>query len=105
MTTEVEQVDGRRHQPRTVGANVYLLISFFTAAFAFWAAIVLLVVGAGTVVVWVGLPILTLGMLWWRGYARLERRLVHATLGFYVPQPYRYRQKGSMGWFKGIVKD
>jgi signal transduction histidine kinase len=105
MTTQVEQVDGREHQPRTLGANVYLLVSFFLDVFWFPASIALFFAGVGTVVVWVGIPILAAAMLWWRGYARLERRLVHATLGYYIPKPYRFREKGRVGWFRGLVKD
>jgi signal transduction histidine kinase len=105
MTTEVEQVDGRQHQPRTIGANVYLVASFFTSVFAFWSAFALFVAGVSTAIVWVGLPIMALAMMGWRAYARLERRLVHATLGYYIVPPYRFREKGAVAWFKGLVKD
>jgi signal transduction histidine kinase len=105
MMTEVEQVDGRQHQPGALGANVYLFTSFLVSVFAFWLSFALLVAGFSTVVVWVGLPILMLGMVTWRGFARLERRLVHATLGYYIPNAYRARQPGMFGWFKGRFKD
>ncbi|MBP2320541.1 signal transduction histidine kinase [Kibdelosporangium banguiense] len=105
MTTEVQQVDGRRHQPGAVGANVYLFVGFFTATFAFWLPLALLLAGFGTAVVWVGFPILTLAMVLCRGFARVERRLVHATLGFYIANPYRPLPRGPVGWFKGRFTD
>jgi signal transduction histidine kinase len=105
MTTEVEQVDGRRHQPRTLGTNVYVFTSFFTTVVALPLAIALVAAGFATFVVGVGLAILTMGMLWLRGYARLERRLVHATLGYYIASPYLHRDKAKTGWFKGLLKD
>ncbi len=105
MTTEVEQVDGRRHQPNPLGASVYLLVSFITAAVAFVASVVLFATGVGTAVVWVGFPLMMVAMGLWRGWARLERRLVSATLGFYVATPYRMRQKGLVRWFRGVITD
>ncbi|MET0134143.1 MAG: sensor histidine kinase [Kibdelosporangium sp.] len=105
MTTEVEQVDGRLHQPGAVGANVYLLTSFFGSVVAFSVSIPLFFAGVGTMVVWFGLPILTFAMVLWRLFAGMERRLVHATLGFYIPGPYRVRERGLFGWFKTMLKD
>jgi signal transduction histidine kinase len=104
MTTEVEQVDGREHQPRTLGANVYLLVSFFMAVVWFPTSIGLFAAGVATLVVWVGIPLLAGAILWCRGYARLERRFVHATLGYYIPRPYRYRDK-NVGWFRRLMGD
>jgi signal transduction histidine kinase len=104
-TTQVEQVDGRRHQPRAVGASVYLFTSFPTAVVAFPVTMALLGAGLPSTLVWVGLVLLAGGMLWLRGYARLERRLVHATLGFYIQKPYRPRRSGVFGAFKGMASD
>jgi signal transduction histidine kinase len=105
MTTEVEQVDGRRHQPGAVGANMYLFASFFTASFALWLCLGLLIAGFVTTVAWVGFPLLTLAMMLCRGFARMERRLVHATLGFYIASPYRPMPRSPIGWFKGRFTD
>ncbi|MCE7008246.1 sensor histidine kinase [Kibdelosporangium philippinense] len=105
MMTQVEQVDGRQHQPKAVGANVYLLTSFITAVTWFPLVVGLLSASFGTLVVWVGFPLLTFTMMLIRGFARIERRLVYATLGYYIPDPYRPVPAGLFGWFKGRFFD
>ncbi|MFD1047065.1 sensor domain-containing protein, partial [Kibdelosporangium lantanae] len=105
MVTEVEQVDGRgRQQPRTLGANVYLLVSFFADVFWFATSVAFFFASLGTSLVWVGVPLMALSILWWRLYARMERRFVYATLGYYIPRPYRYRDSET-GWLKHLFKD
>jgi signal transduction histidine kinase len=104
MMTEVEQVDGRGQQPRTLGANVYLLVSFFADVFWFATSVPFFFASLGTALVWVGVPLMALSILWWRLYARMERRFVYATLGYYIPRPYRYRDK-NIGWLKHVFKD
>nr|WP_042194839.1 sensor histidine kinase [Kibdelosporangium sp. MJ126-NF4] len=105
MRTQVEQVDGRQHQPGAVGANVYLFTSFITTVSWFPLVVALLGVGFGTLVVWVGFPLLILTMMLIRGFARFERRFVYATLGYYVPDPYRPVPSGLVGVFKGRFTD
>ncbi|ONI91208.1 histidine kinase [Actinosynnema sp. ALI-1.44] len=65
----------------------------------------LLGVSFGTLVVWVGFPLLILTMMLIRGFARFERRLVYASLGYYVPDPYRPVPSGLVGVFKGRFTD
>nr|CEL21069.1 putative two-component system sensor kinase [Kibdelosporangium sp. MJ126-NF4]CTQ95417.1 putative two-component system sensor kinase [Kibdelosporangium sp. MJ126-NF4] len=101
----MEQVDGRQHQPGAVGANVYLFTSFITTVSWFPLVVALLGVGFGTLVVWVGFPLLILTMMLIRGFARFERRFVYATLGYYVPDPYRPVPSGLVGVFKGRFTD
>jgi signal transduction histidine kinase len=57
----------------------------------FWFVVLVTGISVGTslVIVWVGLPILGLTMLVWRGGAWLERRWVGLTLGARIPEPYR----------------
>ncbi|MBE1468165.1 sensor histidine kinase [Kibdelosporangium phytohabitans] len=105
MNTQVEQVDGRQHQPGAVGANVYLFISFVMTVAWFPLVMALLSASFGTLVVWVGFPLLILTMMLIRGYARVERRLVYASLGCYVPDPYRPVPSGLVGVFKGRFTD
>ncbi|WP_312872813.1 sensor histidine kinase [Kibdelosporangium persicum] len=101
----MEQVDGRQHQPGAVGANVYLFTSFIMAVTWLPVVAALLASSFGTLVVWVGFPLLTATMMLIRGFARMERRLVYATLGYYVPDPYRPIPPGMFGWFKGRFRD
>lgn len=105
MNTEVEQVDGRQHQPGVVGSNVYLLTSFVTAVGCFPVVMALLGASFGTMLVWVGFPMLVLTMMLIRGFARYERRLVYVSLGCYVPDPYRPVPSGLVGAFKGRLTD
>jgi signal transduction histidine kinase len=105
MTTQVEQVGVRRDQPGAAGANWYLFISFFTGVVSFWLAFGLMIAGFAAAVVWVGLPVLTLAMIVCRGFARVERSLVRATLGVTIENPYRPLPRGPVGWFKGRFTD
>jgi hypothetical protein len=61
-------------------------------------------VGISTVIIWVGLGVLALAVLVWRGAARLERLRVHAMLGTYVAEPYRPLPDGAGRWV-GRFKD
>ncbi|MFI6508299.1 sensor histidine kinase [Streptosporangium sp. NPDC050855] len=75
--------------PTTWRAVPYLLGSMFygLACFAFLAGTV--PISLVLVIVWVGLPLLALTMLAWRGAAMLERRLLRTALGVDIPDPYR----------------
>jgi signal transduction histidine kinase len=74
---------------RTWTATVYLLASMAVALFWHTVLAAGLSVGVGTLVIWVGVFVLALTVLAWRGGARLERRWVRATLGVHIPDPYR----------------
>jgi len=58
------------------------------------------------VVVWIGLPLLALTMLAWRGVAMLERRFLRLAFGVHIPSPYRPSEGGSLflRW-KGMFVD
>jgi signal transduction histidine kinase len=76
-------------QLRTWTATLYLLASF--AVGTFWLVVLVtgLAVGFGTLIIWVGVPLLAATMLAWRGGAWVERRWVGVTLGVAIPEPYR----------------
>ncbi len=48
------------------------------------------------VLIWVGLPMLAVLILLWRGIAVVERRFLRATLGVDIPDPYRPRPDGGL---------
>ncbi|HET9560026.1 MAG TPA: sensor domain-containing protein, partial [Actinomycetota bacterium] len=56
----------------------------------------------GTLVIWVGVFVLALTVLAWRGGAWLERRWVRAMLGVQIPDPYRPAPSGSL-WRRARV--
>ena len=72
---------------RLVGDTAYLLLSFPTAVIGFSVLLTLFVGAVGTVVVWVGLPVLTLCLLLARGFADLHRSWLPSVLGRDVVRP------------------
>ena len=75
--------------PMTWRAVPYLLVSMFygIACFAVLASAILL--SLVLAIVWVGVPLLALTMLAWRGAATLERRFLRLAFGVEIPVPYR----------------
>jgi signal transduction histidine kinase len=82
--------------PRTWTAAAYLVASMAVGVFWFMVLATGLSVGFALVIVWVGVPILALTMLAWRGGAWLERRWVGLTLGARIPDPYRPLPPGGL---------
>jgi signal transduction histidine kinase len=61
-----------------------------------------LTLGAGLLIIWVGVLVLALTLLAWRGGTWLERRWVRAMLGVHIPEPYRPIPPGSL-WRRARV--
>ena len=89
-------------QLRTWTATIYLLASMFVGLAWFVILSVGLALGAGLLIVWVGVLVLALTLLAWRGGAWLERRWVRAMLGVPIPEPYRPLPAGSL-WQRARV--
>ncbi|GIH79082.1 sensor domain-containing protein [Planobispora longispora] len=89
---------------RRIGIDTrYLLISFPLALIAFCLTVVGFSAGVGTVVVWIGVPILAATMMLARGFADLERRMLPEVLGRPVARP-RYRPAPrAAGFFRRLV--
>jgi signal transduction histidine kinase len=89
-------------QVRTLTATIYLLLSMFVGLT--WHAVLAtgLLLGVGTLIIWVGVFVLALTLLAWRGGAWLERRWVRAMLGVDIPDPYRPLPAGSL-WRRARV--
>src|SRR5690348_10657488 len=66
---------------------VFLLLSFPLGLTYFLIAVIGLSVGLGTLVIWIGLPILFATLFIIRGMAEAERRMVSSLLR--IPMPYR----------------
>ncbi|KAA2261353.1 sensor histidine kinase [Solihabitans fulvus] len=91
--TELARPDRRPGVSTAVG---YFLLNFPLALTAFCALVPLTAVGFGTVVVWVGIPILMLATLLWRAAAISQRALVRASFGVDIESPYRSLPAGSI---------
>ena len=89
-------------QVRTLTATIYLLLSMFVGLTWHVILAVGLTVGVGTLIIWVGVFVLALTLLAWRGGAWLERRWVGAMLGVQIPDPYRPLPAGSL-WRRARV--
>ncbi len=83
-------------EPRTWTAAAYLVASMAVGIFWFVVLVSGISVGLSLVIIWVGLPILALTMLAWRGGAWLERRWVGLALGARIPEPYRPLPTGGL---------
>ena len=87
---------------RTLTATIYLLLSMWVGLTWHVVLAVGLTVGVGTLIIWVGVFVLALTLLAWRGGAWLERRWLRATLGVEIPDPYRPGPSGSL-WRRARV--
>ena len=72
---------------------VFLLLSFPLGLISFLIVIIGLSVGLGTVVIWIGLPILFATLFIIRGMAEAERRMVSSLLR--IPMPYRMSESSE----------
>lgn len=95
------------HHFRGVGrASAYLLLSFPIATISFVAVVTLASLGIGTLVIWVGLPILVLTLLTARLFATTERRMVAAVEQRPVAEPaYLTGQGGTIARLLTPLKD
>src|SRR4029453_1862665 len=83
-------------QLRTLTATIYLLLAMFVGLAWHGVLAVGLRLGLGTLAIWVGVFVLAVTVLAWRGGAWLERRWVGTMLGVHIPDPYRPRPEGSL---------
>ena len=83
-------------QPRTWTATIYLLGAMFVGLTWHVVLAVGLTLGVGLLIIWVGVFVLALTVLAWRGGAWLERRWVRLMLGVQISEPYRPLPAGSL---------
>ncbi|MBG0826585.1 sensor domain-containing protein [Planomonospora sp. ID67723] len=89
---------------RRIGTDTrYLLLGLPLAIVAFCLMVTGFSLGMGTVVIWVGVPILGASLMLARGFADLERRMLPEVLGHPVARPrYRPTPQGA-GMFRRLV--
>jgi hypothetical protein len=81
--------DGTRPNPPLLGSLAYLVMNLPMGIGSFVLVIVSMSVGLSTMIIWVGLAVLAVGLMIMRGLTGLERMRVHAMLGTYIASPYR----------------
>ncbi|MGO8947479.1 MAG: sensor histidine kinase [Ktedonobacterales bacterium] len=83
--------------------NILYLLSAFPLGMVYFILLLTgLSVGIGTLIIWIGIPILLLTMILWEGLARFERLLVRRWLNV----PVRYRKDprlASLPWTKQFL--
>ncbi|WP_020662270.1 sensor domain-containing protein [Amycolatopsis benzoatilytica] len=88
MVTVPADRSHRRRTPPLGGSLAYLLLNFPIGVFSFALITALGSAGLGTVVVWIGVPLLALLLLFVRAAGRMERGRVFALLDVYIDDPY-----------------
>src|SRR5258708_16442691 len=78
---------------------LYLLTAFPLGTIYFVFLVTGLSVGLGTLVIWIGLPILFLTVMTWWQMAAFERQLTMHWLNVYIA-PMSYRSEKSMTWYQ-----
>lgn len=91
----MEQPSHPVHTSRAMGGIVFLLLGLPLGICYFVITVVGLSVGLGTLVIWIGLPILFVTLLVVRGMAEIERRLVSNLLG--IPLSYQLPGQSESG--------
>lgn len=80
------QTLSRNRKNSTAGKFVFLFLAFPFGLLYFLITVIGLSVGLGTVVIWIGLPILFATLALLHGMAEVERRMVSNLLGISFPQ-------------------
>ncbi|BDH09282.1 sensor histidine kinase [Streptomyces hygroscopicus] len=91
---------------RTWREFLYLLLSLPIAIVMFTYAIVVIALGAGLLVTFLGIPVLAGGLAGSRALGGLERLRARALLGLDVadPEPVRPSKPSLMGWVGAVLK-
>lgn len=84
----------------TMGSFVFLMLSFPLGLLYFLVVVIGLSVGLGTIVIWIGLPILFITLLCIRGMAEIERRMVSSLLRM----PMNYQWHGQLQPGRGFLR-
>ena len=84
-------VHPQRPVRRVLGVLAFMLGGYPLGLFSFITLVVLISVGIGTVVIWVGVLLLMLATQLIYGFAELERRWIKVTLGIEIPTPNTVR--------------
>ena len=95
---------GRRWWRQLGVDSAYTLLGFPLAIAAFVVVVTGLAVGLGTLVVWVGLPLLVLTLYVARGFATVERLRIPGVLRHELPAPVYRRASPDAGRVRRLVE-
>ncbi|AEF40098.1 sensor histidine kinase [Hoyosella subflava] len=88
---------------QTLRDSAFLLVSFPLAVASFVVMVTGLSLGAGTLIIWVGIPILVFTLVVARGFATVGRRGSTGLLGLSLPEPrYKVHQQQSSPLFRAL---
>jgi signal transduction histidine kinase len=76
-------------------AMLFLALSFALGLAAFVGLVTAVTLGVGTLIIWIGVPILVVTMMAWRWAARLERARIGLLAGVVIATPYRTPVEGG----------
>ena len=76
-------------------AGLFMVLSFALGVAAFVCLVTAITVGIGTLVIWIGIPILVATMVAWRWAAQFERLRIRLLLGVEIETPYRAPAEGG----------
>jgi hypothetical protein len=96
--TYTKHTDGHRNS-YVASIILYNVLSFILSLFYFIVVIVALSLGVGTLVIWIGLPILLLTFGVINGIAAIERSIMSSLLGVDIPSP-RPTSDIQKSWWK-----
>jgi len=94
--TEHTYVNGKSNIASII---LYTVLSFILSLFYFIVVVVSLSLGVGTLVIWIGLPVLLLTFSVISGIAAIERSIVSSLLGIDIPSP-RPAPEVQKSWWK-----
>lgn len=103
--TITSEFDGTHPSPQAMGAVPYLLLAMPVGIFWFVVLMTLTLVGIGTSIIWVGVPLLMLAAVLSRAAATLERGWVRTALGVYIARPYRPLPSGFKAYWRARTSD
>ena len=92
---------------RAAAELLYCLIALAPAIAFFVGSVTLICVGIGLTPIYVGVPVLALGLMFARAGGAVQRGLARSLLGAPVPAPSRRgeRRPGLVGLFKYLIAD
>lgn len=84
------------HKPSALRSVAFMLASFPLRLLQFIVLVVLIAFGIGTIVVWLGIPVLMLTTWLVHRFGDLERRWIHSMLGTAIPDAERRAATGGI---------
>lgn len=93
------------NQPSIASMSFYHILSFILSIIYFVLVVTLISLGVGTVVIWIGVPILIFAFAMIRGIAAIERSMARDMLGAVIPTPQQPTQSGFWARSRAMLAD